>query len=459
MKSKPIFILLTSIIVAFLTVQLSPTPAISGGKWRSVPADETRIVLKGWPEQNQFKYRKGWHSDNWAMECEQSYNTQGLHKTTIQLCRMLPGFYYQAAAGKNDISEYSFWNWTTWKGSKIKNGQDTALKFEDPRVFRHLYFTQYENECQFMTHAREAGSERYTAAREGQPDFRPIVTVMTCNTDEKFQESSFKIDDANGKVIISYPGQQKSSLDVVSILLKKHEIPLHSKDIHPREKCNDRYEEKVVTGIHTSLAYWIDDYTGRYQCWSGSGIQGNLALCSEKANERATAPPVKCKIYAIHESSSGKTYTGKEEILARFAPDKITASTTRSEKYKPTTKSEKYKPTTNFTSSDTKTSVTSNTDKRSIPFAAHWEAKSGVLLGVLNYPKAGDAGSLSASSGDISCQGTWQRAGQGAENGTWSIACSDGRTASGFYKMHEVGKGTGTGTDPDGNKVEVTWGG
>jgi len=135
-------------------------------------------------------------------------------------------------------------------------------------------------------------------------------------------------------------------------------------------------------------------------------------------------------------------------------------STSTSVKTIDTTKSSgTYKPTTNFTSSDTKTSVTSNTDKRSIPFAAHWEAKSGVLLGVLNYPKAGDAGSLSASSGDISCQGTWQRAGQGAENGTWSIACSDGRTASGFYKMHEVGKGTGTGTDPDGNKVEVTWGG
>ena len=347
MKSKPIFILLTSIIVAFLTVQLSPTPAISGGKWRSVPADETRIVLKGWPEQNQFKYRKGWHSDNWAMECEQSYNTQGLHKTTIQLCRIFPGFYYQAAAGKKDISEYPYWNWTTWNGSKIKNGQDTALKFEDPRVFRHLYFTQYENECQFMTHAREAGSERYTAAREGQPDFRPIVTVMTCNTDEKFQESSFKIDDANGKMIISYPGK-------------------------PKEYNSSR---SSVTKIDTT-------------------------------------------------KNSGT-----------------------------------YKPTTNFTSSDTKTSVTSNADKRSVPFAAHWEAKSGVLLGVLNYPKAGDAGSLSASSGDISCQGTWQRAGQGAENGTWSIACSDGRTASGFYKMHEVGKGTGTGTDPDGNKVEVTWGG
>ena len=156
-----------------------------------------------------------------------------------------------------------------------------------------------------------------------------MITVMTCNTDETFKESNFRIDDANEKVIISYPGKQ------------------------------------------------------------------------DKAD----------------------------------APSRVTKK------------------------SATETVSTSKTETRSAPFAAHWESKSGVLLGVLNYPKRGTSGSLSASSGDISCQGTWQRVGQGAENGTWSIACSDGRTASGFYKVKEAGKGAGTGTDPDGNKVEITWGG
>ena len=107
----------------------------------------------------------------------------------------------------------------------------------------------------------------------------------------------------------------------------------------------------------------------------------------------------------------------------------------------------------------TETSSTYNVDTRSVLFAAHWESKSGVLLGVLKFPMRGTSGSLSASSGDISCRGTWQRAGQGAKNGTWSIACSDVRTASGFYKVKEAGKGAGTGIDTDGNKVEITWGG
>ncbi len=97
---------------------------------------------------------------------------------------------------------------------------------------------------------------------------------------------------------------------------------------------------------------------------------------------------------------------------------------------------------------------------RTVPFAVHWENKDGILLGSLQYPKKGASGSIRATAEDIVCQGTYLGSGNAAPvNGTWSIACSDGRTASGSYKIKEAGKGTGVGTDPDGNKVEITWGG
>ena len=124
---------------------------------------------------------------------------------------MFPGFYYQAAAEKTDISEYRFWNWKAQKGSKIRYGQDTYLDFEDPRIFRHLYFTQYGNECQFMTHSREAGTEQMTA-RATKHEFRPMIMVMTCNAENKFVESKIRIDDANRKIVISYPGKEQQTI-------------------------------------------------------------------------------------------------------------------------------------------------------------------------------------------------------------------------------------------------------
>jgi hypothetical protein len=109
------------------------------------------------------------------------------------------------------------------------------------------------------------------------------------------------------------------------------------------------------------------------------------------------------------------------------------------------------------TKSISKPAASNNT--RTVPFAVHWENKRGVLLGSLEYPKAGASGSLKATAGKISCQGTFLKARSDSDIGTWSIACSDGRTASGSYKVNEPGKGTGEGTDPNGNRVEISWGG
>ncbi len=74
MSKYPVLISLILIFVVFLAAQFIPISAIAGGKYRQVSADETRIVLKGWPEADRFKYYKGWHSDNWSGECEVTNN-------------------------------------------------------------------------------------------------------------------------------------------------------------------------------------------------------------------------------------------------------------------------------------------------------------------------------------------------------------------------------------------------
>ena len=102
-------------------------------------------------------------------------------------------------------------------------------------------------------------------------------------------------------------------------------------------------------------------------------------------------------------------------------------------------------------------------DWQSVPLAASWESKENLLAGVLKYKNNGGKGSIEASAGNISCKGTWQFVSgkYGTNNlpiGTWAIACNDGSAASGTYKSNKLGKGTGRGTDADGNTVKLTFG-
>ena len=162
------------------------------------------------------------------------------------MCRMFPGFRLsRGSGGAKDFIDFPYFKWKSWQGSKMKPGQNTTVIYEDPRKFIHVFFTQHGNECQFMSHAREAGGRHLGTA--DQYDFRPSAAVLTCNTENIFQEDNFRIDDDNKKFIISYPGKEqkytksgrtetKSSSDGLSSLFKKHEIPLHSKNINLKEK-------------------------------------------------------------------------------------------------------------------------------------------------------------------------------------------------------------------------------
>ena len=251
MRRNSIVTLLYLITAVFLFTQFTSNSAIAEGKYRLVPADETRIVLKGWPNQNQFKYLKGWHSDNWSMECEQSYNVNRPYKTTIQLCNYFPRFYYSATSGGiRDISELGYWNWTVWKGSKIKAGQDTSLKSNEPKIFRHVYFTQIGNECQFMIHAKEDGDDRYSHLK-GRTKLRPVIVLMTCNAENIFERHNFRIDDANGKVVISYPGKQLIPITPTRTIndsaANSSSTSNSSNDVSPLEKLEKKCTELGFT--------------------------------------------------------------------------------------------------------------------------------------------------------------------------------------------------------------------
>ena len=117
--------------------------------------------------------------------------------------------------------------------------------------------------------------------------------------------------------------------------------------------------------------------------------------------------------------------------------------------------------------------VVPQTDKRSVgrspaktytaPFTAHWEGAKDVLQGTMSYVQAGGKGDIMASYGDVDCQGRWQWvAGEyGTEqlpHGTWSITCTDGRSASGTYLSSKPDQSEGQGVDSDGKQVRITVG-
>lgn len=92
--------------------------------------------------------------------------------------------------------------------------------------------------------------------------------------------------------------------------------------------------------------------------------------------------------------------------------------------------------------------------------AVQWTGFSELIAGEISFRKNGQAGriklTLSKTLGQ--CSGTYRMTGQ--RSGTWSIACTNGMTASGLLETYGSGKGSsGEGEDNKGHSVKFTVGG
>ena len=102
---------------------------------------------------------------------------------------------------------------------------------------------------------------------------------------------------------------------------------------------------------------------------------------------------------------------------------------------------------------------------RSVPLAARWEGRYELAAGQLFYDPQGPTGRIQLRLPDgADCNGTWRWSSgkygtSELPKGVWSVACSDGSTASGNYVSDKPGSGTGEGQDGQGRKIKLTYGG
>lgn len=95
--------------------------------------------------------------------------------------------------------------------------------------------------------------------------------------------------------------------------------------------------------------------------------------------------------------------------------------------------------------------------------AVIWEGWQEPLSGRLQSTGNRYDGSMSVSDGDVLCEGGWQRR-DGAHGtlqmpGTWAIACSNGKAASGSFTSERNSSGSGKGKDLTGKAVSFSYGG
>ncbi len=108
--------------------------------------------------------------------------------------------------------------------------------------------------------------------------------------------------------------------------------------------------------------------------------------------------------------------------------------------------------------------ATAKQSMTSVPFAASWEGWQALLSGTLSFDGRSDTGPLKVSGDGVECRGTWKwnRGEYGTDElptGTWSLACDNGKAASGTYTSENFGSGNGEGIDASGNTVKVRYGG
>jgi hypothetical protein len=104
-------------------------------------------------------------------------------------------------------------------------------------------------------------------------------------------------------------------------------------------------------------------------------------------------------------------------------------------------------------------SPTSSVQPYTAPVAIEWEGFANLIAGTIEYRVNKGSGKLAANlpNGIGECSGTYQYNKQ--QSGTWSVACTNGLSASGTMKAFGPHKGAeGEGTDIKGRKVRFTVG-
>lgn len=113
----------------------------------------------------------------------------------------------------------------------------------------------------------------------------------------------------------------------------------------------------------------------------------------------------------------------------------------------------------------TATAVPQRPQLRSVAFVMSWEGEADGIAGTMTYTQEGGYGEITIPVPQWSavCAGRWQyEAGKygtaDLPQGTWSIGCSNGLSATGRYVSPGLGRGTGSGRDTRGRAVKVTFG-
>ena len=94
------------------------------------------------------------------------------------------------------------------------------------------------------------------------------------------------------------------------------------------------------------------------------------------------------------------------------------------------------------------------------PIAVRWEGIGELVAGTLALQQGKRRGQMAMTlpRGDGKCEGTYALAAQ--RRGTWSVACTNGLTASGTFEAFGTGQGSaGKGTDNKGRSLRFTVGG
>ncbi len=152
-------------------------------------------------------------------------------------------------------------------------------------------------------------------------------------------------------------------------------------------------------------------------------------------------------------------YCQREQIRPEFAKRVVLLSGYKGGYEPPETKSKiAAKPTM-----EKARDVANEDGSKTVPVATNWLGSGDLFVGFLKYRNNAGNGPLEVSMGTISCRGTWQFSSgkygtAKLPRGSWTVACSDGRVASGTYISNKLGQGTGLGTDANGEMVKITYG-
>jgi len=98
-----------------------------------------------------------------------------------------------------------------------------------------------------------------------------------------------------------------------------------------------------------------------------------------------------------------------------------------------------------------------------VPLSVVWDDADRPLRGLLTYRANGRTGTVNAAASTLRCKGAWKlQAGKYGSafppQGTWTLTCSDGRSAAGGYTSSAPGVGQGRGLGSDLKPIRFAFG-